>query len=503
MKSTRSLRAGLVLVIVLVNLGVASPGRAAPHVAHAGGPPLPPILISDDTLLPDDWVISAVATGGASYTVTQQLTGGYASPPFRFMSHRLPPVAGSDLATIAVTHVYTTTSYDPNVQGAISAIDYSEAGIILSFPFADAFSTTQPAVVQGGQVYRSSRFLRFIAQTYTHTWETKTLLQLTAADFVAVGGPATSHPDFSANGGPIQFGFTRTNSRGSTQPPVPAGQDMVIDQGVDDWQIWVHRLSDQTPNRPPQAIADVFILDGYQRSLPLLEIFDVVRNDSDPDQDHLEIIQVSQPTYGTAGSLSQHTVVYTLDEPRASDVFSYTISDGVLASGARVDVIIDCACTVLCLNSLTPPAALAELPAGDMIDLPLIYRVRDRILKTTPHGQRYVAMYYTSNPEILVNILLNAPLRSEAVAAVELWQANLANLVDGDGSALVTQAQIDAVESFLNNLSAVSSPGLQQVIADELQRLGPLDEFVGLTMKDAKRRAIGDATVFLPLLSAP
>jgi hypothetical protein len=136
----------------------------------------------------------------------------------------------------------------------------------------------------------------------------------------------------------------------------------------------------------------------------------------------------------------------------------------------------------------------------DTIDLPLIYRFRDQVLKPVPHGRRFVDMYYTGNPEILVNILMSETLRTEAVAMVELWQDNLRNLTDGDGSAVITQAQVDAINSFLNHLSAVSSPGLQQRIADELNRLGSLNGYAGMTMKEAKSLAIGDPTLHLPLL---
>ena len=87
-----------------------------------------------------------------------------------------------------------------------------------------------------------------------------------------------------------------------------------------------------------------------------------------------------------------------------------------------------------------------------------------------------------------------------AVDVVELWQANLYSLVDGDGSAVVTQAQVNAIETFLANLSAAGSAELQQLIAAELARLDPLDDYVGLTVKEAKRQAIGDATVYLPIV---
>jgi hypothetical protein len=412
-------------------------------------------------------------------------------------------VSGSGGNTIFVTHIYSDASYDPSVQGAISAIDYTESGKILSFPFPEAFSTTQPVVVQGGQIYRSTKFIRFVAINSTHDWETKSLTGLAAADFVRVGGSENDHPDFSSNGGPIQFGFTRNNSRTSTLPPVPANLDMVIDQGVDNWQLYIHRRPEVSENLPPIAVDDVFVLDGYKRSLPLVEIFDVVRNDSDPDLDSMEVIMVTQPTYGTTSGLSRHTIVYQLDEARASDSFGYTLSDGMLTDTAQVTVLIDCACTVLCLNQLELPwrSASPHRPVTDTIDLPLIYRFRNQVLTPTPHGRRYVDMYYTSNPEILVNVLMSETLRAEAVAMVELWQGNLRSLTDGDGSAVITQAQIDALELFLSHLSAASSAQLRQIIAGELQRVGPLDEFVGLTVKEAKRRVIGDPKLYLPQMS--
>jgi hypothetical protein len=451
------------------------------------------IIISDDTFLPQAWRETAEVNGDASYTVSQQLTGGDTTPPFRLMSHRLGPVSTGDFHTVSVTHVYQVANYTPILQGAISAIDYGESGIILSFPFDEAFSTTQPVIVQDGVTYRSTKFLRFIAQNGSHSWESKTLNQLTAEDFIPVGGPENQHPNFSASGSRMQFGFARSNSRSSTLPPVPAEQEMIIEQGVDTWFVAIH----PTGNRPPQAVDDVFILDGENRSLPLIEFFDVVDNDSDPDADTLEITGVTEPLYGTAGILSSHTAVYQLDEARASDHFTYTISDDLLTDTARVDVLIDCACTVLCLNQF-------ELPRGqrvDTIDLPLIYRFRDQVLRRTADGMRYNDIYYENNPEILVNILMNEPLRIEAVDTVELWQENLRSLTDGDGRAVITQGQIDALELFLSHLAALSSPELQQVIAAELQRIGPLDDYVGMTVGEAKRLVLGDPRSFAPYIS--
>jgi hypothetical protein len=175
-----------------------------------------------------------------------------------------------------VTHLYLGFTYDPSTQGAISAISYSESGIILSFPFPDAFTTTQPVVVQGGRVFRSPRNLPFAAQSSSHAWVLKSLSALTADNFFPPGGAENDNPDFSESGGPIQFGFARSNSRSSTLPPVPADQDLVIDHGIDHWQLIITREpATPPPNQAPVAGDDIFIFNGYNRRLPLLEFLDV------------------------------------------------------------------------------------------------------------------------------------------------------------------------------------------------------------------------------------
>lgn len=485
--------AALALMAVLC-VCLITPSQAAPSPR----PPtqdLPPVVLEDDSFnLFPYWTITAEVSGGGAYSVTQQTSGGNPGG-FRFISHRLPPVTGEALSSVIANHIYHER-YDPRLEGEIRAIDYQEDGIILSFPFPEAFSTTQPLIEQDGRIFRATRFLRFIAQGSTHSWETQSLNQLTAADFIAIDGSG-DHPNFRANGSAMRFGFTRYNTRGSTQPPVPGDQDMVIDQGVDNWRIVIHR--DHTA-APPQAVDDVFVIDANDRLLPLIEFLSVVDNDSDANLDRLAVAEVTEPLYGSAGIWSDHTVVYQLEEAQATDSFQYTVSDGALTDSARVDVILDCACTALCLSKLELPEFSAA-QEGEEIDLPLIYDVRDRVLKPTVEGRRYVEMYYTANPEILVKTFTDETLRAEALAGVQIWQDPLRSLVDGDGSAVITQAQVDALQAYLDHLSAVASPQLQQVIASELARLGPLDDYVGMTIQEAKRLAIGDPALFLPLVT--
>jgi hypothetical protein len=335
--------------------------------------------------------------------------------------------------------------------------------------------------------------LRFTAQNSSHSWETKSLNQLTANDFVAVDGSG-DHPNFLINGGTMRFGFTRINSRGDTQPPFPSDQELVIEQGVDNWQITIYR--DNT-NRPPQAVDDVYVLDGSQ-GLPGPQFFNVLENDNDSNLDRLELVEVTEPLIGSASILGNN-ITFQSGVGDFVDSFNYTVSDGELNDEGRVEVYIDCACTLECLSI---GAASGLLPAADLLDLRLLYHVRDSVFKPAPHGQRYVDMYYTNNPEILVKIMANNNLRIQALETVIIWQETLRSLVYGDGSNAISQGQIDALDSFLTNLSSVASDELQSIIADERQRLGPLDSYVGMSIRDAKVAAIGDAILYVPRLQA-
>jgi hypothetical protein len=137
------------------------------------------------------------------------------------------------------------------------------------------------------------------------------------------------------------------------------------------------------------------------------------------------------------------------------------------------------------------------------IDLPLFYRVRDEILAQTPKGQRYIELFYTHDLEILVLLLTDPALWDEGEATLLLWEPNLRALVDGQGDAVrITAEQVQAVQDFLDHLSAAGSPELRQVITDERARLGLLERFVGMTMAEAYDVVIGQK-LYLPLMLKP
>jgi hypothetical protein len=74
-----------------------------------------------------------------------------------------------------------------------------------------------------------------------------------------------------------------------------------------------------------------------------------------------------------------------------------------------------------------------------------------------------------------------------------MMQAPLRNLLDGDGSEVITQALIDSITIFLDDFTAAASDSLGDALQTELARLGPLQNLEGLSVAEVVRKAIGDS----------
>ncbi|MCB0209945.1 MAG: cadherin-like domain-containing protein [Anaerolineae bacterium] len=462
-------------------------GQAAPVLEPAAL--ASPIIISDNTFNPADWqVYDVINQGGGSYQVRQETNGGNPGA-YRWIEQVVPPVPTGQVYQISLTHLYLGANYDPASQGAIATLDYSESVRIVASNNPQPFVRSIPIVVQGGRIYRATAFLDSFA---TASWESLSLSGLDEQDFIAFDD-ANAHPDFSAQGQPISFGFFRGLSRTQTAPAIPANQNLTLQHGIDNWQVTITPMA--SGNNPPVANNDIYVVETAELGLINLTL-GVLGNDFDPDGDTLTITNVAPGGHGSTSAIGGNFITY-IQLGRERDNFTYTVSDGELSATAGVGIYVDCGCSISCLMEQVAGVAVTD----DNMDLALIRRLRDRVMRPTPDGNRYVDMYYTTTPEIAKILMLDrTDLGDEAVALVELWQDNLYSLVDGDGSAVITQPQIDAMETFLANLSAAGSSDLQQIISDEQTRLGPLDDYVGLTVKQAKHQAIGDATVYMPLV---
>lgn len=162
-------------------------------------------------------------------------------------------------------------------------------------------------------------------------------------------------------------------------------------------------------------------------------------------------------------------------------------------------------CTVSCITTCSGGGLayrlteLSETPSGSGLNLQTFYDVRDQIL-TSQRGSHYRDLYYTYDPEILLILISSSSLWNEGYSTLLVWQPNLQALVDGQGdSALITAEQVQAATDFLAHLSAEASPALQQTIADELAQAPSPEDFIGMTMNQARDLLIGHA-VYIPAI---
>lgn len=98
-------------------------------------------------------------------------------------------------------------TYNPSVSGALPGVNYFEDSI----SFGGAPSTT--CVLRQGGVFYTAHARR-LGSGFA-SWTSQCILNLVQYDFTRVLGPATSHPNFSATGGNIEFGFIRGISTGA------------------------------------------------------------------------------------------------------------------------------------------------------------------------------------------------------------------------------------------------------------------------------------------------
>lgn len=114
---------------------------------------------------------------------------------------------------------------------------------------------------------------------------------------------------------------------------------------------------------PPQATVDYY---SVLRDTP--RVLSVLANDLDPDNDALQIVQVSQPSHGT-NTTNGSTIVYipSIDFV-GSDAFSYTISDGTFTAITTVTVAVRLTNTIPSFSSTPNATAVVNAPyQGEII----------------------------------------------------------------------------------------------------------------------------------------
>ncbi len=182
---------------------------------------------NDATFINADWSITTELLNlGGSVTGTQVATGG-TSGPYRRIDNTLNSAIGFGFSnTVFGFHARAGALFNPATNGPISAIDYSESSIRL----AAGVQACGVALRQGGVIYYGPGF---VTPSTLNVWVATAQPGLTAASFDAAA-PGVQNPDFSNAGGPIQFGFYRSNSTS-----VGGGGSTLLG-GIDDWSVTVH-----------------------------------------------------------------------------------------------------------------------------------------------------------------------------------------------------------------------------------------------------------------------
>lgn len=163
------------------------------------------ITIQDGTFANADWTSSVeVINAGGSVNAYQVAAGGNPGS-FRRVENTLNSAIGTGVSnTVFGFHRFAGGTYDPAVGGPILSISYAEDSQRIS----GGVQACGLAVRQGGVVYYGPGFL---TPTAFGTWVTTTQPALVASQFDAAA-PGVQNPNFSIAGGPLEFGFYRSNS---------------------------------------------------------------------------------------------------------------------------------------------------------------------------------------------------------------------------------------------------------------------------------------------------
>jgi FG-GAP-like repeat len=121
--------------------------------------------------------------------------------------------------------------------------------------------------------------------------------------------------------------------------------------------------------------------------------------------------------------------------------------------------------------------------AAAKIDLIAFAEVRDVLMPDARSGPRLASRYAQFSDEIVTVMRADPTLWERAAVLLNTWSPGVRALVNSAGqSRFVDATMMDQVDQFLLGVSAVASPALAQIIAEERALLPPFDDLVGLDM---------------------
>jgi hypothetical protein len=138
-----------------------------------------------------------------------------------------------------------------------------------------------------------------------------------------------------------------------------------------------------------------------------------------------------------------------------------------------------------------PPAPRGAASTPEFVDLNLLHRLREEVMRPRDEGNRLAELYDALAPDAFV-ALTDYTLLLQLNSVLRAWQPNIQALVDGEGdTALLTAAQILEADAALIALSNRGQPALTQAIAVERARLPPFNQFIGMSMSQFADGVLG------------
>ena len=196
------------------------------------------VTFSDGTFAPADWLTSVHTFNHPGGSAAQVLTGG--NPAEHRTSVHL--VANSGASRIVVIGLRVGAVVDPSTLGGIGGVNYSEDSMCATVDGCTVGGQGRfPALIQGGTFYINVSAGNTLV---LNSWTPFSTTGLIATDFEELSVTSTgtviagSHPDFTASGAPIQFGYARGNSSSNAR----TGR-------IDNWSVTVSGTATPVSNR--------------------------------------------------------------------------------------------------------------------------------------------------------------------------------------------------------------------------------------------------------------
>jgi hypothetical protein len=135
-------------------------------------------------------------------------------------------------------------------------------------------------------------------------------------------------------------------------------------------------------------------------------------------------------------------------------------------------------CLAVCLDQASPPASLMRKATSSADDLATLTRFRDEVLSQSAKGREYTAQYQRHSNEAYRAIVTSPSGLLDVVAAQTAWMPAIRSLVEGNGSALISQAMVDRLDLMAQHFILNADPAFAAVIEREYRLLEPR-ELVG------------------------